>query len=146
MSAKQPGGEGEPNNIDFVLEQIKIDTEKARIMPTSEQFQDLAQKVRDLSLGRGYAKASAWEKYSADLSVLLEMLPKLASEEINARYKEIQTRKYYQKAVWDEFYEYVLDYFHDQAAKNYPTPEEKEFWEACFGKYLEMSLKYKDIM
>ncbi len=146
MSAKRPGGEGEPDNIDFVLEQIKIDTEKARIMPTPEQFQDLAQKVRDLSLGRGFAKASAWEKYSADLSVILEMLPKPASVEINAKYKEIQARKYYQRAIWDEFFEYVLLYFHDQAAKNYPTPEEKGFWEACFGKYLEMALKYKEIM
>ena len=146
MPPKRPGGEGEPNNIDFALEQIKIDTEKARIMPTPEQLKDLAQKVKNLSLGRGYAKASQWEKYSADLSVLLDMLPKHASAEVRARYAEIQGRKYYQKPLWDEFYEYLLDFFHAQAAKEYPVPEEKEFWEACFGKYLEMSIKYKDIM
>ncbi len=85
MSPKRPGGEGEPDNIDFALEQIKIDTEKARIMPTREQFRDLAQKVRALALGRGYAKATPWEKYSADLSVILQMLPRPAAREINAR-------------------------------------------------------------
>ncbi|MCL5775130.1 MAG: hypothetical protein M1333_02865, partial [Patescibacteria group bacterium] len=130
MSPKRPGGEGETDNIDFALEQIKIDTEKARIMPTREQFRDLAQKVRALTLGRGYAKATPWEKYSADLSVILQMLPRPAARGVNARYREILSRKYYQKPVWDEFYEYVLNYFHDQAAKAYGMAEEKEFWKA----------------
>jgi len=146
MPPKRPGGEGGPDNIDFALEQIKIDTEKARVMPTPEQFRDLAKKVGALALGRGYAKATPWEKYSADLNVLLQMLPAAASAEITARYREILARKYYQKPVWDEFYDYVLAYFHDQAGKAYDTPEEAEFWKACFGKYLEMSIKYKDIM
>lgn len=146
MPPKRPGGEGGPDNIDFALEQIKIDTEKARVMPTPEQFKDLAKKVGALALGRGGAKVTPWERYSADLSVLLQMLPSPASMEINARYRELLARKYYQKPIWDKFYEYALDYFHDQAAKTYIVPEEREFWKACFGKYLEISIKYKDIM
>ncbi len=38
-----------------------------------------------------------------------------------------------------------MNYFHDQAAKTYGMAEEKEFWEACFVKYLEMSIKYKEL-
>jgi len=146
MSARKPGPEGEPNRIDFALNQIEIDTLKAGIAPTPEQYRALTDKVLSLDLGRGYAKASQWEKYSADVEVLLVLLPKKDSKEVLAKYYGLKAQKYYRKQIWDEYYNFVLGYFHNQAAKHYPASEEKAFWEACFGKYLEITFKYKDLM
>lgn len=149
MSPKRPGGErGEsdnPDNIDFVLEQIKLDTRRAELMPTPAQFKYLTEKVKNLELAT-HIRDSAWKTYCGDLERLLSFLPTQGGVRPRQLYTAIKQERFYNHRLWQKFYDDMLDFFHDQAAKDYPALEEKEFWEACFGKYLEMCIKYKDIM
>lgn len=145
MSARKPNPD-EPNNIEFGLKQIEIDTAKARAMPTPEQYGALTEKVAAMEVGKAFPKATPWENYSADLERLLDLLPKKDSEAPSRQYYAVKAKKYYNKPLWDEFYDFMLDFFHNQAEKEYPSKQEKEFWEVCFRKYLEMSIEYKDLI